>query len=59
MKIKKEDIDLEEISTKRIKIERSPLSKSKFPPISKYEVSFESGTLSPYRKFYEDNSIGK
>lgn len=54
MKKKNKELEKESSSVKRIKIEKSPLNKSNFPPISKASFNLNSGGSSPFKKYYED-----
>lgn len=55
----REDIEKDDSPVKKIKLGRSPLSKTKFPPINKFEASFDDGGESPYKKYYEDASLSR
>jgi hypothetical protein len=59
MKKKKEEIENDPSPVKKIKLERSPTNKTKFPPINKFDSSVKSGGKSPYRKYYEENSYSR
>lgn len=56
---KKEDLDNDNSPVKKIKLEKSPINKTRFPPIARADSMFEAGGESPYRKYYEDSSLNK
>ena len=53
MKKKREEVENDPSPVKRITIEKSPLNKSRFPPISKVNSSVDRG--SPIKKYYEES----
>lgn len=57
IKKKREEVEKDNSPVKRIKIEKGPLIKLKFPPINKMNASLNKGTNSPFKKFYKDNSV--
>lgn len=59
LKKKNEEIDNDDSPVKRVKLERSPMSRTKFPPIQRMGTNLESGGESPFRKYYEDPSLNK
>lgn len=59
MKKKQEEIENDPSPVKKIKLERSPANKTKFPPINKFDSSVKSGERSPYKKYYEEQSFSK
>jgi hypothetical protein len=55
---KREDIEKDSSPVKRVKLELSPVNKSRLPPIiySKTNDSTDTGGENPFKKYYEDNS---
>jgi hypothetical protein len=55
---KREDIEKDNSPVKRVKLEMSPVNKSRLPPIvyNKTNDSNDAGGGNPFKKYYEDNS---
>lgn len=59
IKKQREEVEKDDSPVKKINLGKSPLTRTKFPPINKFEASFDAGGESPYKRYYEDASLSR